>query len=63
LFDHVCQKAKQLKLKKLFLSSTQTAHWFIERGFQPSTMDSLPESLKALYNPERNSKVLCKIIE
>jgi amino-acid N-acetyltransferase len=63
LFDHVCQKAKQLKLKKLFLLSTQTAHWFIERGFQPSTIDNLPESLKTLYNPERNSKVLCKIIE
>ncbi len=63
LFDHVCQKAKQLKLKKLFLLSTQTAHWFIERGFQPSTIDNLPESLKTLYSPERNSKVLCKIIE
>ena len=63
LFDHVCQKAKQLMLKKLFLLSTQTAHWFIERGFQPSTIASLPESLKALYSPERNSKVLCKIIE
>jgi amino-acid N-acetyltransferase len=63
LFEHVCQKAKQLKLKKLFLLSTQTAHWFIERGFQPSPIASLPESLKALYSPERNSKVLCKIIE
>jgi amino-acid N-acetyltransferase len=63
LFEHICQKAKHLKLKKLFLLSTQTAHWFIERGFQPSTIASLPESLKALYSPERNSKVLCKFIE
>jgi amino-acid N-acetyltransferase len=63
LFEHVCQKAKHLKLKKMFLLSTQTAHWFIERGFQPSTIASLPESLEALYSPERNSKVLCKIIE
>ncbi len=60
MFDHVCQKAKQLNLKKLFVLSTQTAHWFIERGFQPSTIENLPEPLKALYNPERNSKVLCK---
>lgn len=60
MFDHICQKAKQLKLKKLFVLSTQTAHWFIERGFQPTTIESLPASLKALYNPERNSKVLCK---
>ena len=63
LFEHVHQKAKQQKLKKLFVLSTQTAHWFIEKGFQPSTITSLPESLKVLYNPERNSKVLCSIIE
>ncbi len=60
MFDHICQKAKQLKLKNLFVLSTQTAHWFIERGFQPSTIDSLPEPIRALYNPARNSKVLCK---
>lgn len=60
MFDHVGQKAKQLNLKKLFVLSTQTAHWFIERGFQPTTIENLPEPLKALYNPERNSKVLCK---
>ncbi|MBK8816305.1 MAG: amino-acid N-acetyltransferase [Methylococcaceae bacterium] len=60
MFDHVCQKAKKLNLKKLFVLSTQTAHWFIERGFQPTTIENLPEALKALYNPERNSKVLCK---
>jgi amino-acid N-acetyltransferase len=63
LFDYVSKKAKELKLKKLFVLSTQTAHWFIERGFQALTIASLPESLKVLYNPERNSKVLCKINE
>jgi amino-acid N-acetyltransferase len=63
LFEHICQKARQLKLKKLFVLSTQTAHWFIERGFQASTIADLPEPLKALYKPERNSKVLCKINE
>ncbi|WP_036307305.1 amino-acid N-acetyltransferase [Methyloglobulus morosus] len=63
MFEHACEKAKMLKLNKLFLLSTQTAHWFIERGFQPSTIDSLPETLKALYNPERNSKVLSKSID
>jgi amino-acid N-acetyltransferase len=60
MFDHVCQKAKKLNLKKLYVLSTQTAHWFIERGFQPTTLESLPVALQALYNPERNSKVLCK---
>lgn len=63
LFEHVSQKAKQLKLRKLFVLSTQTAHWFIERGFRPSSITELPESLKKLYNPARNSKVLCKTTE
>jgi amino-acid N-acetyltransferase len=61
LFDHVSQKAEQSGIKKLFVLSTQTAHWFIERGFQPAAIDSLPDFLKNDYNPERNSKVLCKI--
>jgi amino-acid N-acetyltransferase len=63
LFEYAVQKTKQLKLKKLFVLSTQTAHWFIERGFQAANIASLPEPLKVRYNPERNSKVLCKINE
>lgn len=58
LFDYACLKAKQLKLKKLFVLSTQTVHWFIERGFILSDINSLPEPLKKLYNPQRNSKIL-----
>ena len=62
MFDHACQLAKQLQITKLFVLSTQTAHWFIERGFNPTTLASFPPSLKALYNPERNSKVLSKTL-
>ena len=63
MFATACQKAKQLNLNKLFVLSTQTAHWFIERGFEQASITDLPEPLRALYNPERNSKVLCKIVE
>ena len=63
LLEHAYQKAKQRHLKKLFVLSTQTAHWFIERGFVPSNLKSLPESLKTIYNPERNSKILCRDID
>jgi hypothetical protein len=38
-------------------------HWFIERGFLSSEINTLPDQLKSLYNPERNSKVLVKEIE
>ncbi len=62
LLDYVYRKARQLALKKLFVLSTQTMHWFIERGFLPSDIDSLPGPLKALYNPQRNSKILYKNI-
>ncbi len=62
MLEHVYVKAKQLQLKKLFVLSTQTMQWFVERGFLSSAIDDLPEQLKALYNPQRNSKVLCKVI-
>lgn len=63
MMDYVYRKARQLNLARLFVLSTQTMHWFIERGFLPSTVSSLPDPLKALYNPERKSKVLYKDIE
>jgi amino-acid N-acetyltransferase len=63
LLDYACHHAKQLNLKKLFVLSTQTVHWFIERGFLPSVSGNLPEPLKALYNPQRNSKILCKDLD
>lgn len=62
LLDYVFRKASQLALKQLFVLSTQTMHWFIERGFLASDISSLPDPLKALYNPQRNSKILCKNI-
>ncbi len=62
MLEHVYRKAGELKLKKLFVLSTQTMHWFIERGFLSSDIADLPDQLKALYNPQRNSKVLCKDI-
>jgi len=63
LLETVYRKARQLNLKKLFVLSTQTMHWFIERGFLPSDINALPEGLKKLYNPHRNSKILYKDID
>jgi amino-acid N-acetyltransferase len=63
MLDYVYCKARQLALKQLFVLSTQTMHWFIERGFSASDINSLPDPLKKLYNPLRNSKILCKEIE
>ena len=63
LLEYVYRKAGKLGLKKLYVLSTQTMHWFIERGFLSSDINSLPDPLKAMYNPHRNSKILCKDIE
>lgn len=62
MLEYVYRRAAELKLKKLFVLSTQTMHWFIERGFLSSNIADLPDQLKVLYNPQRNSKVLCKDI-
>ncbi|MGR8978573.1 MAG: amino-acid N-acetyltransferase [Gammaproteobacteria bacterium] len=63
MLEYVYRKAKQLGLKRLFVLSTQTMHWFIERGFVSADLNSLPNDLKMHYNPERNSKILIKNIE
>lgn len=62
LLEHVHSKAKILGMKQLFALTTQTSHWFLERGFAPIAIDKLPEQLKSIYNPQRNSKILCKPI-
>ncbi len=60
LLECLMEKAKQLNIRQLFLLSTQTMHWFLERGFQTIPDSQLPDSLKTLYNARRNSKVLYK---
>lgn len=60
LLSHVEKQAEQLHLDKIYVLTTRTAHWFIEQGFTESTVEELPASRKALYNYQRNSKVLVK---
>ncbi|MDD5115276.1 MAG: amino-acid N-acetyltransferase [Methylobacter sp.] len=60
MLEFVYDKAKQLQLNNLFVLSTQTMHWFIEQGFLPTNLQHLPEALRLLYNPARNSKILYK---
>ena len=62
LLQHIEWQAKKQHMKKLFTLTTQTMHWFIERGFIECNADDLPIEKKSLYNYQRNSKVLCKQI-
>lgn len=54
------QRAKSLQLNKLFVLTTQTAHWFLEQGFVGADINSLPQEKQSLYNFQRNSKVFIK---
>jgi amino-acid N-acetyltransferase len=60
LLKHIEQRADKLKLKRLFVLTTRTAHWFVERGFAEAGLDVLPASRRELYNFQRRSKVLAK---
>jgi amino-acid N-acetyltransferase len=60
LLAAVEEAAEEAGLKQLFVLTTRTAHWFIERGFQLATPEDLPAPRKALYNWQRRSKVLVK---
>ena len=60
LLEHIEQKAQQLGMDKLFVLTTQTAHWFVERGFSPAKVADLPLEKQATYNRPRNSRVLVK---
>ena len=60
LLQHMEWQARKKHMKKLFTLTTQTMHWFIERGFVECSIDDLPVEKKSLYNFQRNSKVLCK---
>ncbi len=63
MLNFAYRKAWQMELQRLLVLSTRTVQWFIERGFAPTALDNLPEALKTLYNPERNSKLLAKDID
>ncbi len=60
LLAHAELCARELELDRLFVLTTQTAHWFIEHGFRPGSLDELPPQKQAFYNYQRNSKVLIK---
>ncbi|KAL7470328.1 hypothetical protein ACHAXS_010553 [Conticribra weissflogii] len=53
----------QCGAKKVFVLSTQTMEWFVERGFREVQVGSLPPSRQAMYNVKRKSKIYMKEID
>ncbi|WP_137936037.1 amino-acid N-acetyltransferase [Chitinivorax sp. B] len=63
LLQELERRARQLGgIKRLFVLTTRTAHWFIERGFQPASVDDLPLEKQRFYNYQRRSKVFIKTL-
>jgi amino-acid N-acetyltransferase len=60
LLEFAEARAREMGLKTLFVLSTRTTHWFIERGFVEADPGRLPEKKQALYNYDRRSKVFVK---
>ncbi len=54
------QRAKAAGLRRLFVLTTKSAHWFVERGYLTASVDDLPSEKQALYNYQRKSEVLMK---
>lgn len=62
LLGQLEQQAKKLKLEKVFVLTTRTAHWFQEHGFVEIAVADLPPARQALYNFQRNSKAFAKTL-
>ncbi|HHB92190.1 MAG TPA: amino-acid N-acetyltransferase [Thioploca sp.] len=60
LLNFLERKAQQLKIGQIFILTTQTAHWFQERGFQIANLQDLPVEKRKIYNYQRQAKVLIK---
>ena len=53
-------RARKLKLSALFVLTTRTAGWFLERGFAQAAIADLPRQKQSLYNFHRKSLVYRK---
>ncbi|MFM9886430.1 MAG: amino-acid N-acetyltransferase [Burkholderiales bacterium] len=62
LADAICDHARSIGMKRLFVLTTRTMHWFVEREFREVSIDKLPAERKALYNLQRRSRILMKTL-
>ena len=56
------ERARSLRIRRVFALTTRAAHWFLEQGFRAADVDALPSRRRELYNWKRGSKVFLKRI-
>ena len=47
-------------ISEIFLFTTQSEHWFLEKEFISSKRDGIPIKRKKFYQTERNAKYFTK---
>lgn len=62
LLHHCEEEARRCGIRSLFVLTTRTAHWFVERGYVEADVSTLPPARQQLYNYQRRSKVFIKKI-
>ncbi|MDK2797184.1 MAG: amino-acid N-acetyltransferase [Tepidiphilus sp.] len=62
LLHRIEARARAMGLERLYVLTTRTAHWFLERGFREVGPEALPRRKRELYNYQRRSKVFVKAL-
>ena len=62
LVKRIEARARAANVKRLFVLTTVTAHWFKERGFSEQSVAELPDEKRLVYNLQRRSKVFAKAL-
>ena len=62
LLRRIAQRARDAGLKRIFVLTTRTAHWFIKRGFEEACVENLPIEKQRMYNWNRRSKIFIKTL-
>ena len=62
LYQYLELLAANNGINKIIALTTQTSHWFIEKGFTEIDVEALPLKKQDIYDYQRNSKVLVKEI-
>jgi amino-acid N-acetyltransferase len=60
LMAEIEARARRLKLAQLFVLTTRTSQWFLERGFKNASIGDLPRQKQSLFNYQRKSQVYRK---
>jgi len=60
ILQHIQQQCIRDKISTLFILTTHTAHWFIEKGFIEGDLKQIPIQRRDMYNAQRNSKIYIK---